>query len=180
MNLKEKLQRLLALATLKEGEDEARENEARTAAMLLLAECRKNGVAIKFVMPGPRVPEPGAYRRRNSQSVEDLFNDMFRGSWHPDVEYQKKYRADFRPDAAPPKRTPKPGNLARVWIDNERLRGLDVPWVRCMKCYNTIYTGDPEGAWAWGMQQTDGSYLPYFTHEACGPDAVMYEPSPPR
>ena len=45
MNLKERLQRLLALTSSPE------ENEARTAAHLLVKTCRENGVTIRFVLP---------------------------------------------------------------------------------------------------------------------------------
>lgn len=58
-NLADKLRRLLALATLREGEegDGARENEARNAAALLLRTCQREGVRIQFVLPRRADPE---------------------------------------------------------------------------------------------------------------------------
>lgn len=56
--LAEKLQRLLVLATLKEGEDrnEARVNEARTAAFLLIKTVQDNGVKLRFQLPADARP----------------------------------------------------------------------------------------------------------------------------
>jgi hypothetical protein len=57
--LRAKLERLYQLAILRaeEEDDEARQNEARTSAFLLIKIARENGVKIVFKVPTEKVPE---------------------------------------------------------------------------------------------------------------------------
>ncbi len=75
--LQDKLSRLLALATLKEGEadNDARVNEARTASFLLLKTCQDNGVKIRFVLP--------AEKREPAFPREPMFNNDARPQGPP-------------------------------------------------------------------------------------------------
>jgi hypothetical protein len=66
----EKLKRLYALAVLREEElgNEARENEARTAAFLLLKLSRENGVKIRFEVPKANPTTATVPSRRSVQT----------------------------------------------------------------------------------------------------------------
>lgn len=75
--LTDKLERLLALATLKEGEDkdETRVNEARTASFLVLKTCQENGVKIRFLVPEEKRPESDFF---SGPSMNDPFTVFLR------------------------------------------------------------------------------------------------------
>lgn len=82
--LSDKLQRLLALATLKPGEDQddSRVNEARTASYLLIRTVQENGVKLRFVMPAPS-PRPAqptygpSQRTQEATDFETFFQTFF-------------------------------------------------------------------------------------------------------
>lgn len=109
--LADKLANLLRLATLKEGEadDEARVNEARTAAFLLVKNCQDNGVKLSFKLPRqPETTSPTPSRAHHPwgnpqrpgtvNDFDDLMNFM-------KEEYFKKQDSPFR---RPRPHEPKP------------------------------------------------------------------------
>ena len=117
--LLEKLQRLYKLAILNENEenDESRQNEARTAAFLLIKTARENGVRIRFEVPQQKqsAPPQGFYDQvRAAQAakqagfdITDLFSEMM-----------KQAAEDAR------KRTAQQAKAAGVYYDT------DTPFVR--------------------------------------------------
>ncbi len=92
--LASKLKRLLALATLRRNEegDETRENEARTAAFLLMKTCRDNDVTVVFKLKPKPCTEPrpmGAVDLNNQRAYDDLMDLMSeilrgKGNWAVD------------------------------------------------------------------------------------------------
>lgn len=82
----ERLARLLALADLEDGADDARQNEARNAAMELLRTVKKHKVRIKFQIPSepvtekpPPSPEPFFRHPPRTQPAGTYSNDFFPG-----------------------------------------------------------------------------------------------------
>jgi hypothetical protein len=114
--LLEKLQKLYRLALLNENEaeDPTRQNEARTAAFLLLKTARENGVKIKFEVPR----QANAPRRPTTiEGVRVDPGDIFEGFMKDVVEEAARRRAagegpfgsPFRPPPARGRRPPSQG-----------------------------------------------------------------------
>ncbi len=133
--LADKLQRLLALATLKEGEDrnDGRVNEARTASFLLLKTCQDNGVRISFKLP-PEKREPGpafdpdATHGPGTVNFEDFFTAFFRSQQAAET---KRTRDAFK----------RPGRhvVSEVFVNGQRISVKDIN-----------YQAPHHGAGGWG------------------------------
>lgn len=145
--LGEKLARLLSLATLKDAEadDEARINEARTSAFLLLKICQTEGVKIKFVLPPEKqaapAPRPPVEVRAPRYSVDvqniadwnavrDLMDELMRqqrAKRKQTVTCESDDRVGFSPGTFNGVDDAVDGPPSRTWADSAPRRSTAGP-----------------------------------------------------
>ncbi len=181
-SLGDKLKRLLALATLRPGEedDESRVNEARTASFLLIKTVQENGVRMKFILPSasakttvkspPESQERGMaaiYADTDSPDIYDIFvssglRDIFE-RLQREAERQKRAEAQARANREAAREEASPFRAPRGPYNTYAAEGsvlLSSKFAgRCRKCEGHYNLGER----VWWMKGEG------CRHERCGP-----------
>lgn len=178
-----KLERLLALATLKPGEEdnEARINEARTAAFVMVQAARKEGVTIRFEGEAPAAEKPvtGSVRDRDYARPSSSYSPPSDASWADFLrEYDENRAAGRRTSPYPdgtiphPRWSPPTEPIPGVFKDAEGAQygliylwaGHDTAGLTCRSCGEAI---EPD-SWVYAQKKKNGSYSMRVTvHEHC-------------